>query len=138
MSSHLSRILGRILLALTALVALAVGAYAWLFLWPLRMPHPAVHLGTGSLVIRGAQVYVSPDAPVLDHADVLVTDGRIAAVGPSLVAPLDARVVPCDGCSVTAGFWNTHVHFTGPAFYFGSPDGSVGAWSASSLIARLA
>ncbi len=24
------------------------------------------------------------------------------------------RVLPCDGCIVFAGFWNTHVHFTGP------------------------
>jgi len=43
---------------------------------------------------------------------VLVRDGVIAAVGPEVTVPSDAQLLPCNGCTVTAGFWNTHVHFT--------------------------
>jgi len=27
-----------------------------------------------------------------------------------------ARIIDCSGGTVTAGFWNSHVHFTGAAF----------------------
>ncbi|HXO21491.1 MAG TPA: amidohydrolase family protein [Thermoanaerobaculia bacterium] len=45
---------------------------------------------------------------------VVVADGKIVAVGPrgSVVVPAGARVVDCKGLVVTAGFQNSHVHFT--------------------------
>ncbi len=117
---NLKRLLGRLLSVLAIVAVLVAGAYAWFFAWPLRVPHPAVHLASGSLVIRGARVYESPYAPVVEQADLLITDGRIVAVGPSLDAPTGARSVACDGCTVTAGFWNAHVHFTEPK-WMGNP-----------------
>lgn len=116
--------LGRTFLAIAALAALASAAYGWLFLWPLRVLHPEVRLATGSLFIKGARVYVSADAPVVESADVLITDGRIAAVSPDLRPPAGARVVACDGCTVAAGFWNSHVHFT-EAKWRGDPPASA-------------
>lgn len=41
-------------------------------------------------------------------------DGRIVAVGSDVQVPSDAEVIRCDNCTVTAGFWNCHIHFTEP------------------------
>ncbi|MGA8603559.1 MAG: amidohydrolase family protein [Thermoplasmata archaeon] len=67
-----------------------------------------------SLAIRNARILPSPDAPAIEPGTILVRDGRIVAVGPELVIPSDARVIPGEGRVVTAGFWNAHVHFTEP------------------------
>ena len=95
------------------LISFVLGAVFYLLVfWPLRDRHPASAAQHGVLVIRGARIYVSPDAPVINGATVVVRDGRIAWVGKPVEVPQDAQVVPCDRCVVTAGFWNTHVHFT--------------------------
>ena len=59
-------------------------------------------------------MYVSPTtAPVVD-AVVVVRDGTIAEVGRrgQVQIPKTAQVVDCKGKVITAGFWNSHVHFT--------------------------
>ena len=33
-----------------------------------------------------------------------------------MAPPAGARVIDCAGGTVAAGFWNSHVHFTGPEF----------------------
>ena len=64
-----------------------------------------------SILIADAEVVVTMD----DHrrelrgADVLVRDGRIDAIGPSIEAP-DAVRVEAKGCVVTPGLVNTHHH----------------------------
>jgi len=93
--------------------ALAIVAY-FLILWPLRDPHPAIRLGDETLAIRDATIYPSPDDPPLEHASILIRDGFIVDFGPNIAIPADARILPCNHCFVTAGFWNTHVHFTEP------------------------
>jgi len=68
---------------------------------------------TSTLALVGGTVYASPtDAPIRD-AVVLVRDGRIAAVGDrrSLRVPQDVQIIDCAGLTITAGFWNSHVHF---------------------------
>jgi imidazolonepropionase-like amidohydrolase len=45
---------------------------------------------------------------------VVTQGGRIVTVGTEAPIPKGAVVVPGDGRVVTAGFWNTHVHFTEP------------------------
>jgi len=69
-------------------------------------------VGRGTIAIQAARVYTSPDAPPVEHGTVLVRDGVITAVGNDVKIPSDAQMLPCNGCTVTAGFWNTHVHFT--------------------------
>jgi imidazolonepropionase-like amidohydrolase len=91
--------------------AIAVVFYG-LAIWPLRDPHPRPYMASGFLAIRSARIYPSPDDPPIDDATVLMRDGRIVAVGPDVSVPADARIIPCHHCVVTAGFWNTHVHFT--------------------------
>jgi cytosine/adenosine deaminase-related metal-dependent hydrolase len=63
------------------------------------------------ILIRNADVVVTMDAgrQELANTDLLIRDGVIAAVGPSLDAA-DAEVINAGGCVVTPGFVNTHHH----------------------------
>ena len=54
------------------------------------------------VLLRGGRV-VGPDGKDREKADVLIRDGRIDAVGPSLEAPENARVVDASGRTVMAG-----------------------------------
>src|SRR5439155_11297868 len=58
----------------------------------------------------------SPDAAPIDDGVVIVAGTRIAAVGPrrSVRVPANADAIDCHGAVVTAGFQNSHVHFTEP------------------------
>jgi imidazolonepropionase-like amidohydrolase len=55
---------------------------------------------------------------VISDGTVLVENSRIIAVGrrSEVPVPAGASVIDCIGATITAGFWNSHVHFTGPAF----------------------
>lgn len=68
------------------------------------------------LALVGAKIYPSPaDAPIADGV-VLVRDGKITAVGTAakVRVPADAERLNCTGLVITAGFENSHVHFTEP------------------------
>jgi imidazolonepropionase-like amidohydrolase len=93
------------------LLLLGLG-FVFLVWWPLRDPHPRPHVATSVVVVRGARILVSPDAVPIENGTLVARDGLIAAIGPDVPVPPDARVLPCDGCTVVAGFWNAHVHFT--------------------------
>ncbi len=57
------------------------------------------------LLIRGARVHTAGSAGTLAKADVLVRDGRIAAVGAGLAAPAGTEVVEADGRPLTPGLF---------------------------------
>ncbi len=61
--------------------------------------------GAADVLIRGARVHTAGAAGTLENADVLVQDGRIAAVGSSLAAPAGATVVEAHGRPVTPGLF---------------------------------
>ncbi|MEQ1567465.1 MAG: N-acyl-D-glutamate amidohydrolase [Myxococcota bacterium] len=61
-------------------------------------------------VIRGGLVFDGTGAPPVD-ADVLVVDGRVAAIGPVPRAPEGAVEVDARGCWVTPGFLDNHTHY---------------------------
>jgi dihydroorotase len=63
------------------------------------------------LIIRGGTVV---DATGSRRADVLVVDGVVAAVGTSLDAPSEARVLDADGCVVAPGLVDLHSHLRQP------------------------
>src|SRR5438045_8850841 len=67
-------------------------------------------MAVGELALVGGTVYVDPGEIIRDGV-VLVRGERIAAVGTSLPVPASARMLDCSGLTVTAGFWNSHVHF---------------------------
>lgn len=48
--------------------------------------------------------------------DVLIAGGRIKAIGNDIDVPEGTAVVDIDGCVVTAGFTDIHVHFREPGF----------------------
>jgi imidazolonepropionase-like amidohydrolase len=66
----------------------------------------------------GATVATSPDAAPIRDGIVLLHGRKIAAVGPrgAVEVPRGAREIDARGTTITAGFWNAHVHFAGPAF----------------------
>jgi imidazolonepropionase-like amidohydrolase len=72
----------------------------------------------GAMLLEAARLYVSPEAPAIDGAAVLFVDGRIVAAGPADGVPKRGarRLDACGGGIVTAGFQNSHVHFTEPKF----------------------
>ncbi len=65
-----------------------------------------------NLALVGAKVFVSPSEEPIQDGVVLVEGGKIAAVGSrlSVQVPQTARLFDCSGRTVTAGFWNSHVH----------------------------
>ncbi|MFP5225533.1 MAG: amidohydrolase family protein, partial [Actinomycetota bacterium] len=63
-----------------------------------------------SILLTGGQV-ADPDG--FRTADVLIADGRIAAVG-SPETPKDATVLDVSGCIVTPGFVDLHTHLREP------------------------
>jgi imidazolonepropionase-like amidohydrolase len=63
----------------------------------------------GNVLIRGATVFTVANGTAV--GDVMVRDGKIAAVGPNLTAPADVAVVDAAGLFLTPGIIDTHSHF---------------------------
>jgi len=62
-----------------------------------------------------ARIYTEPGKPPIEDGAVVIHDGVITAVGPtsSIKGPHLVRaltVYDCTGMTITAGFWNSHVH----------------------------
>jgi imidazolonepropionase-like amidohydrolase len=70
-------------------------------------------IGLDDLALTGATVYRSPGEEPLRDAAILIRSGKIADVGRCglVQLPPEATVLDCRGCTITAGFWNCHVHF---------------------------
>ena len=66
----------------------------------------------GTALLSGARVITVADGGVIERADILVRNNRIAAVGPagSLDVPGDARVFDLSGKTIVPGFVDTHAH----------------------------
>jgi imidazolonepropionase-like amidohydrolase len=116
--SSMGRWVRRIVRVLLLVLVAACGAIWFIEFFPRYNSHPPLLLAHGTLAIRHARIYTSPTAPPIEDGTVLVRDGRIAEVGTQVSVPADATLVPCNGCVVTAGFWNAHVHFTEPKWNF--------------------
>ena len=66
----------------------------------------------------GGRVQPTPETAAIVDGVVLIAGGVITAVGrrADVAVPAGATVIDCAGSTVTAGFWNSHVHFFGGAF----------------------
>src|SRR5437868_9655495 len=87
---------------------------------------------TKDLLLRGGRVIDSAqglDGPL----DVLIVDGKLGAVGPSLAPPPGAEVLDVQGKIVSPGFFDMHVHVYG-GLAFAAPD-SVGVNLGSTSVA---
>ena len=78
-------------------------------------PHAAPAKNTTALV--GGRVQPDPESAVIPDGVVVIADGRIAAVGrrADVAVPPGATMIDCTGGTVTAGFWNSHVHLMSEA-----------------------
>ena len=81
-----------------------------------RLTHPDAAFGFESLpepedvLVRNATVWTVDEAGTLENADLLVRDGKIAAVGRGLEAPAGVRVIDGTGKHVTPGMIDEHSH----------------------------
>jgi imidazolonepropionase-like amidohydrolase len=84
------------------------------FSWWISAP---VFSQTRDLALVGAKIYTSPTEAPIDSGSILIHDGKIQAVGPAQSLKISASVdkIDCKGLSITAGFWNSHVHILTPA-----------------------
>jgi hypothetical protein len=66
----------------------------------------------GTVVLRGGRVVTMKGDEVLENADVVIRDNRIAAVGATgeVEVPADARVVDVAGRTIVPGFIDIHYH----------------------------
>src|ERR1700730_4268585 len=73
------------------------------------------------LALVGAKIYLSPSEPPINSGTILVHSGHILSVGPiaEIKVPRGTTVIDCKGLVVTAGFWNSHVHFLLPGLLHG-------------------
>ncbi|HEX9741691.1 MAG TPA: dihydroorotase [Nitrospiraceae bacterium] len=69
-----------------------------------------------TILIKGGTV-IDPGR-VNGPADVLIENGKVAAVGQKLKAPADAKVIDVTGKMVLPGFIDLHVHFREPGFEY--------------------
>ena len=77
----------------------------------------AVALPGDDLILVGAKIYRSPEEAPIENGSILIHDGAIQALGPtgSFRIPPGATRLDCSHLTVTAGFWNSHVHILTPA-----------------------
>ncbi len=64
----------------------------------------------GTVVLRGARVITMRGTEVIENADVVIRNNRIASVGPAGAAPGGARVIDVSGKTIIPGFVDTHSH----------------------------
>src|SRR5262249_27289715 len=63
-----------------------------------------------AVVVRGATIWTEGPSGTVENADLLVVDGRIAAVGKNLSAPAGAVEIDGHGKHVTPGIIDAHSH----------------------------
>ena len=65
------------------------------------------------LLLKGGRV-IDPTQNLDDTRDVLLVDGQVASLAPSVGAPEDAQTIDCSGLVVTPGLIDVHVHLREP------------------------
>jgi imidazolonepropionase-like amidohydrolase len=77
------------------------------------VPSQTLSSASGSLALVGGTIYTSPTEETVQDGVVLIEDGKIVGVGPraSIQLPQSSDALDCSGLTITAGFWNSHVHF---------------------------
>ena len=70
-------------------------------------------MSTNSLLIKGGTLVAEGKSFV---ADILVTDGKIAAISEGLTADSQTEVFDAEGCIVTYGLADVHVHLREPGY----------------------
>src|SRR5438874_2206748 len=68
---------------------------------------------SSDLALVGGTIYASPDQTRIADGTILIRGGVIVAVGRrnTVKIPRGIQVLNCRGLAITAGLWNSHVHF---------------------------
>ena len=76
---------------------------------------PAILASDEVTVLMGATVFTDPQVEPIEKAAVIINGDKITQVGPAneITIPHDATTIDLSGLYLTAGFWNSHVHYTG-------------------------
>ena len=96
--------MGRTLLILNVVIVLAL----------LGMDALAQSPNTNAqLALVGATIYASPTDEPIRNGVILIEGDKIIAVGSrtSVRVARGVKLIDCTGLTITAGFWNSHVHF---------------------------
>jgi Tol biopolymer transport system component/imidazolonepropionase-like amidohydrolase len=66
----------------------------------------------GDVVLRGGRAITMRGDEIIENADILIRNNRIAAVGPrgQVQVPTDARVIDVTGRTIVPGYVDTHAH----------------------------
>ena len=90
---------------------------------------PVLSADEPPLLLVGGRVLTQADAGVLPEADVLIVDGKIAAVGPDLDAPENARRIDVQGLTVAPGLIDARstLWLTAASARQGAADGGLNA-----------
>lgn len=74
------------------------------------------HKPTGSILLSGARIITMKGDEVIEKGDILVTDNRITAIGPTgrVAKPAGVRVVDVTGKTIVPGFVDVHAHMWPP------------------------
>jgi imidazolonepropionase-like amidohydrolase len=83
--------------------------------------------GARDLALVGAKIYPSSDDSPIENGSIVIHDGKVQALGPaqSIRIPSDATRIECKNLTVTAGFWNSHVHIITPALLHAKESGAA-------------
>src|SRR5262245_12578993 len=65
------------------------------------------------VALVGGTVYVSPTEEPIEGGVLVIAGGKITGVGSRSVLdiPSSGQLLNCSGLTITAGCWNSHVHF---------------------------
>jgi len=72
----------------------------------------------GEIVLVGGTIYASPTAAPIANGAIVIREGKIVQIGrrSQVKIPKTAKTLDCTGKFISAGFWNSHVHFTEPVW----------------------
>jgi len=111
MNCRLQSMTGRLLAGLIYPLLLGANAAAMELEEALTLaPHPAPQSTPDQVLIRNATVWTMTADGILEEADVLLSRGRIAAIGQGLRAGGDALIIDGTGKHVTPGMIDAHSH----------------------------
>ncbi len=67
------------------------------------------------ITLVGATVFTAPDDAPIEDGVVIIEANKISQVGSSELIEIaeDSKVIDVSGQFITAGYWNSHVHYTG-------------------------
>ncbi len=77
---------------------------------PGEFGRPALPPQPDRLVVKGATIWTSGPAGVIEGGDMLIEKGKIVKVGKSITVPSGAAVIDAKGKHVTAGLIDAHSH----------------------------